>query len=223
MSIVDKIIEDLIKGAQASEGFMRGSRVNVEVQRHGEEQKLANHAGLGAGLGSLLGHTIPLPGGGIASTAAGAALGAEPGHRGGAALGALGGDLAGSIAGSVGGGALAELLHTNPTLLKQILGTAGGAAGATLGANKMSALDDACVAGVKAACERFGVKEAFLGAALPLLGSMAGPALARAGAARFAPGLAKAVSGGIGSHAFDMGASMLGGAMGQRMAGPQPA
>lgn len=38
---VDKIIEDIIKGAQSTEGFIRGSTMGVEHQVIGEETKLA--------------------------------------------------------------------------------------------------------------------------------------------------------------------------------------
>jgi hypothetical protein len=37
-----KIIDDLIKGAQSSEGFLRGGQVGVEHQVLGEETKLAS-------------------------------------------------------------------------------------------------------------------------------------------------------------------------------------
>ncbi len=37
-----KIIEDIIKGAQSSEGFLRGGKVGVELQIIGEETKLAS-------------------------------------------------------------------------------------------------------------------------------------------------------------------------------------
>lgn len=218
MSIVDQIIEDLVKGAQASEGFVRGSRANVEIQRHGEEQKLANHAGLGAGLGAA----SMLPFGG----AIGGALGADDGHRADAALGGTLGGLGGATLGAAGGAGLGALLHMNPALLKDLAmvgGVGGNVAGSAYGASKMSAVSDAYATGVKTATTRFGIKEAFLGALMPLLGSVAGPSLARAGAARFAPGLAQAASKGLGSHAFDMGASMLGGAAGQHLAGPQQA
>lgn len=223
--IVDKILADLIKGAQASEGFVRGSRANVEIQRHGEEQKLAGHSGLGAAFGGPVG----------------AALGADPGRELEAAKGSFMGGLKGTSIGAgigAGLGGLAALTGGGAESILPLLlagggigsyaGSIAGAAGAgdkpsLLDRLKGGSLDEACAAGVKAACDRFGIKEAFLGALMPMLGSVAGPALARAGAARFAPGLAQMASKGLGSHAFDMGASALGGAVGQRLAGPQQA
>ena len=120
----NKIIEDIIKGAQQTEGFMRGGAMGIERQILGEETKLAgDHAGLGAALGGPIG----------------AAIGAESGHRGDAALGSLGGGLAGSVAGG-GAGALIGLLARNPALAAQLgIGGAnvGGFAGGVYGAHEM--------------------------------------------------------------------------------------
>jgi hypothetical protein len=68
----EKFIADLVKGAEASSGFVRGSKVNIEIQPdRGREVKLAaapsqlledlkylglvggTHAGMGAGIGAL--------------------------------------------------------------------------------------------------------------------------------------------------------------------------
>ncbi len=45
---LDKFMEDLIKGAQSTEGFVRGGHVGVEVSRgnQGREEKLASADGL---------------------------------------------------------------------------------------------------------------------------------------------------------------------------------
>ena len=121
-SITKKIIDDLVKGAAESEGFIRGSRMSVEVKAdNGREEKLANHAALGAGLGGLL-----LPGIGAPI---GAALGADKGQglaaAGGSLLGGIGGAAGGGLAGG-GIGALLGALAGNPG--------AGAALGAPVGA-----------------------------------------------------------------------------------------
>ena len=91
------------------------------------------------------------------------------------------------------------------------------------------ALNQRYAEGVKAAAEALGVKEAFLS----LLGSVAGPALARAGVGALGRGAAgKALSGvagkvaphitgGLGGAAFDQAVSMAGGALGDKMQRPQ--
>ncbi len=84
----------------------------------------------------------------------------------------------------------------------------------------MTRLKNAYIAGAEAALERLGVKEAFLGAALPMLGSIAAPAVARAGLQRFAPKMLGALGNGFKGQMFDAAASMAGGALGQKMTGP---
>lgn len=124
--LVDKIIADLVKGAQASEGFMRNGRASVTVARDGREEKLA---GLGDQLAHLAGRSgtwmaqhptagASLMHGGIGALggALGGAAGQEDGHRlegalrgglaggaGGAALGHLGGGIGGTLGGTLGG------------------------------------------------------------------------------------------------------------------------
>lgn len=85
-------------------------------------------------------------------------------------------------------------------------------------------------AGANAALERLSIKEAFL----PMLGAIAGPALARMGLGRLAAGaggkmlggiagkVAPRVAGGLGGAAFDQAAGMAGGALGQRLQPQQP-
>jgi hypothetical protein len=97
------------------------------------------------------------------------------------------------------------------------------------------ALEQQFAAGAKAAADHFGVKEAFLGALLPMAGSVLGGTAARAGlgmaAKRMGGGmmgnmagkaLGFANKGGIHGAAFDQAASMAGGAIGNRLAPQQP-
>lgn len=88
--------------------------------------------------------------------------------------------------------------------------------------DKLSAARDE---GAKTAAARFGVKEAIL----PLLGSIAGPMLARAGVGALAKGAGGSalggmagkvlprIGGGMGGMAFDAATSMAGGALGNKL------
>lgn len=232
-STTDRFIEDLVKAAK--ESFARspkrqpGEELHVQISGGGG-QKLANHAALGAGVGGLLVPGIGAP--------IGAAIGADPGQglsaAGGTILGGLGGGAAGSVAGG-GLGALLGLLAHNPragaAIGSAIGGGVGGIGGALYGANRggertAGVLDEACLAGAKTAAARFGVREAFIG---PLLGSIAGPMMARAGVGALARGVGgKAlggmagkvlprIGGGIGGMAFDAATSMAGGALGDKL------
>lgn len=106
--------------------------------------------------------------------------------------------------------------------------------GAQKGGHKDSITDKLSEArdeGVKAAAARFGIKEAFIG---PLLGSIAAPALARAGVGALAKGagghalsgmagkVLPRIGGGMGSMAFDAATSMAGGALGDRLQSQGP-
>lgn len=106
--------------------------------------------------------------------------------------------------------------------------------GAQKGGHKDSITDKLSEArdeGVKAAAARFGIKEAFIA---PLLGSIAGPALARAGVGALARGaggpalgslgskVLPHISGGLGGGAFDAATSMAGGALGNKLQPPGP-
>lgn len=237
----DKFIADLVKGAELNSRANGGPGVNVLISRDntGHEEKLANHAALGALMGS-----IAMPGFGAPI---GAALGADEGQRGSAAIGSVLGGAGGALAGG-GLGVLGGILTGNPELAK-LLGAAGagigGVSGMMYGASrgghadtlgekirgKFSALEDRYVAGADAAARALGVKVAFL----PMLGAIAGPTLARAGLSALGRGVAgKALSGiagkvapriagGLGGAAFDQAASMAGGALGQKMQqSPQP-
>jgi hypothetical protein len=244
--IMDKIIADLVKGAQESEGFMRGSRTKVEIGRdRGHEVKLANYGGMGGGTGALLGGIggLGLPGGSEAGSMIGAGLGADPGMGLNAAMDAgLGRWIGGGLGGLAGG--LAHLSPEAAQTLKQIGQVGGGAIGGHLGGKdergmidrargKFSALDARYTAGVKAAAEAFGVKEAFLPALLPLAGSLLGGTALRAGAGALARGAGGKMLGGmaskalpmmskgIGAAATDMAGSMAGGAIGQKLAPQQ--
>lgn len=235
-STTDRFIEDLIKAAK--ESFARsprrqpGEELHVQVSGSGGH-KLANHAALGAGLGGIL-----LPGLGAPI---GAALGADEGQglsaAGGTLLGGLGGGALGSAAGG-GLGALLGLIAKNPragaALGSAIGGGVGGLGGALYGADRggegHGKLGQACEDGVRSAAARFGVKEAFIA---PLLGSIAGPMLARAGVGALARGVGgKAlggmagsvlpkIGGGMGGMAFDAATSMAGGALGDKLQQPR--
>jgi hypothetical protein len=127
--LMDRIIADLVEGARRSEGFMRGSRAGVEVAREnrGREEKLANHAALGAGLGGLL-----LPGIGAPI---GAAIGADKGQG----LSAAGGTILGGAGGALAGGGIGALLGAlaqNPELGAMLGGGLGGVGGALYGAHR---------------------------------------------------------------------------------------
>ena len=236
---MDKFIEDIIKGAGDSFAGGRrvpGERLNVQRETEGHEEKLANHAGLGALAGGMM-----LPGIGAPI---GAALGADEGQRGTAAIGSVLGGVGGAGLGALGGGglgALLGLLAHNPGLGAQ-LGAGAGAGvggvggmmyGAQKGGHKDSLVDKLSAArdeGTRAAAARFGIKEAFIG---PLLGSLAGPALARAGVGALARGagggalgtmagkVLPRIGGGMGSMAFDAATSMAGGALGNKLQQPQ--
>ena len=226
-SFFDKFIADLVKGAENTEGFMRGGHVTIDVQREprGREEKLAAFMpAASGGAGKLLGMAMRHPGAalGIAGATAGAlggAAGAEKGHG---LEGALkGGVLGGGLALGAGAGAR-HLARTHPGEM---------AAGMM---PKAAALEGRYVAGVKAAAAAFKVKEAFLGALLPLAGSLLGGTALRAGAGALAKGVGgKALGGiaskalpmmgkGIGGMATDMAGSMAGGAIGQKLAPPPP-
>ncbi len=244
-STTDRFVEDLIKAAK--ESFARSPRrqpgETLHVQISGSTgHKLANHAGITAGLGSLAGLGGTGGGLGILTTPIGAAIGADAGNRWQAAGGALAGELAGSTLGGLAGGGLASLLHMDPRMGRQIGELAGGAGGAAFGAHQMGEdrrnmlqragdkLSAARDNGARAAAARFGVKEAFIG---PLLGSIAGPMMARAGVGALARGAGGAalggmaskvmphIGGGMGSMAFDAASSMAGGALGDKLQQPR--
>ena len=150
MDIMDRIIADLVEGGRRSEGFMRGSRANVEVSREnrGREEKLAMDAstmlggipGLGPVLGGLNTAARENNMGTGALTTAGSALGQAGGAMGGAALGgltdsdrmrligALLGQTGGGMLGAAGGRALGEHMSDEPMRGKRANLTPGGAA-----------------------------------------------------------------------------------------------
>lgn len=239
-AFLDSFIADLVKGAERNSRANGGPGVNVIVSREnrGHEEKLANHAALGAGLGGLL-----LPGVGAPI---GAAIGADKGQGLSAAGGSLLGGIGGGAAGALGGGGLGALIGAltgNPGagagIGAGIGGAAGGIGGLLYGAHrggekssltdKLSVLGGRYAAGVEAATAKLGIKEAFL----PLLGSLLGGTALRAGAGALARGAGgrmlgglagKALphmAGGIGGAATDMIGSMAGGALGQKMQQPQ--
>lgn len=215
----DRFIADLVKGASSNLRENGGPGVNIIVSREnrGREEKLASIGGaLGGG---LLGGGAGALGGSLAGAGTGALLakllrldpsvGQELGSAlglGGAAVGGLGGAAAGTAAGQE---------DRKPGLMDRLKGAS------------LTAHYDA---GIKAAADAFGVKEAFL----PMLGAIAGPALARFGLGRLAAGaggrmlgglaskVAPRIAGGLGGMAFDQAAGMAGGALGQHMEAPRP-
>lgn len=234
-STTDQFIADIIKAAK--ESFAQTPRrqpgETLHIQISGSEgHKFANHAGLGALAGGLM-----LPGIGAP---VGAAIGADGGQRGSAAIGSVLGGVGGAGLGAAGGGGLGALLGAlahNPGLGAQIgagmgagVGGVGGMMyGAQKGGHKDSIADKLSAArdqGTEAAAARFGIKTAFLG---PLLGSVAGPAMARAGIGALARGAGGSalggmaskvmphIGGGMGGMAFDAASSMAGGALGNKL------
>jgi hypothetical protein len=234
-SFFDKFVADLVKGAEVNSRAAGGPGVQIVVDRenHGREEKLANHAALGSLLGGLA-----LPGLGAPI---GAAIGADKGQG----LSAAGGSILGGAGGALAGGGLGALIGAlagNPMVGMGVGGALGSVPGMMYGAHKggeketfadaaRAKLSAAHEAGAKAAAARFGIKEAFLGA---LVGSVAGPALARAGMGRLAAGaggkmlggmagkIMPRIAGGMGGAAFDQVAGAAGGALGQHMQQPQP-
>lgn len=224
-NISDRIIEDLIKGAERTEGFLRGSRVGVEVAREnrGREEKLAMGAGMGAllggaggvGLAALTGaHPLSLASAGSAAAGAGLGgfLGSDEGRGAAGGLGALGGGVTGAVAGDLLGGLTGNRHVLN---FAPLLGTAAGAylGGRTGGdAPEPGLLDrmraklssDGFAQGAHAAARAFGVdKTAFVGA----IAGMGASALGGAVAKKLAP---KAM-GALGKGALEMGGQVAGG------------
>jgi hypothetical protein len=223
---LEKFIADIVKGANDSFASRSRSGERLTVQRGGDgyEEKLANHAGLGSLAGTLMHQGM--------GSHVGAALGADEGHRGSAAIGSVLGGSLGNLAGS----GVAQLLHMNPEqaqLLGRTLGSMGGAsiggeanASSFMDRMKGASLHDVRNEGAKTAAARFGIKEAFIA---PLLGSIAGPALARAGVGALARGAGGSaiggmaskvlphIGGGMGGMAFDAASSMAGGALGNKL------
>jgi hypothetical protein len=231
-TFMDQFIADLVKGAERTEGFMRGGHVGVEVQREhrGREEKLAMQ-------GSTMLGGIPAVGPWLSGLNAAARDDSMPS---GAltGLGASVGQVAGGVGGAHAGHALGGLsdndkLQMIATLVGGGLGTVGGgmlgaAAGRGLDhkiegeSGKRAALENAYVEGVKAAAAQF--KVAFL----PFLGAIAGPMLARKGLAHVASrniggtahrAMKSVNAGGMGGMGFDMAGSMAGGAAGNMLQG----
>lgn len=163
---MDRFIADLVKGAEGTEGFMRGGRVGVEVSREhrGREEKLAYHPNF-AGAANALGYVggmasgAPLPGMLAAPISAG--LSAAPGSG----LSAMGGSLAGMGIGGLAGGVLGGMAGAPG--LGAIL---GGGLGSSIGAH-MGGKDDRSVF-EKVRDKLSANKDAGLGGAL---GGMVGP------------------------------------------------
>lgn len=241
----DRFIADLIKGAESSEGFIPGSRVAVEVAREarGREEKLAADASTYLG-------GIPVAGPGLAGLNASARDGSmSSGFLTGAGAGV--GQYGGAALGSMLGNRLSKYLADRFDLNEedaQLLGMGLGGLGGTIGGGmlgaaggralgeptKQGSLQDTYQEGVHAALEGFGVKEAFLGAIAPAVGSALGGTVAKAGlgalagqarnrglrgmAGRAAETVLSKTQKGMGAAAFDNAASMAGGALGQRLA-----
>jgi hypothetical protein len=238
-SFFDKFIADLVKGAENTQGFMRGGRVTVEVQREprGREEKLA------ADTSTLIGG-LPFMGPSLAGLNAAAhdgSMGSGLLTGGGAGLGQLLGTVGGGALGAAAGhgvGSLAGIDEEKARIIGALLGALGGnvgggmlgaAGGRALGApnDKRGAFEASYVDGIKAAATAFRLKEAFL----QMIGALAGPMLARAGigaaAKRVGGGMlgnmarkvAPKIQGGMGGAAFDMAGSLAGQAAGDRLQG----
>jgi hypothetical protein len=220
-AFLDKLIEDLVKGASVNSRENGGPGVNIIVNKEprGHEVKLANHAGIGGALAGPIG----------------AALGADDGRgwqaAGGSLLGGIGGTLTGASLGSLLG-----VLAKNPQLGRALGASMGGMAGSAygghlMGEHKRGHVETNFVNGVKAAASAFGVKQASLG---QLAGSIAGPMLAKAGLGALAKGaggqalgavagkVLPKVTSGLGGMAFDQAASMGGSALAGHLAPPRP-
>lgn len=225
-NIMNKIIDDLVKGAQATEGFVRGSKVNVELgQDRGREEKLASYMPAAAGLlGKGIGAAARNPRAalGLAGAGVGAlsgAAGAESGHR---MEGAMKGGLVGGGVGLAGQAAASALGRKYPSELMQGI------------ASKSASLQNYYIQGNQAAVSAFGVKTAFLGAVLPIAGQLLGGTALRAGTGALARGVGGKALGNIASKVLPrmnsgiggMAADMAGGALGGRVAEklvPRPA
>jgi hypothetical protein len=203
----DKFIADLVKGAEASQGFMPGSKVNVEISREhrGREEKLASFGGaLGGG---LLGGGAGALGGGLAGAGTGALLGKllhlDPAvaQDMGALLG-VGGAAAGGLGGAAAGTAAGMEPH-RPSLMERMKG---------------GALESRYTDGIKAAAAAFGIKEAFL----PALLGAAAPMLGRSLLGKAAPAIAGRVGSGLAGAAFDTAAQAGGQAIGNKLMPPKP-
>lgn len=212
MANVDKIIEDLIKGAERA-----GAKVELQGSLGREEKLASNYGGLGGGLGTLLGHAASRGIHGFASAPGGmmgAAAGADPGMG----MRAAGGSLLGGAVGGIAGGGLGTLLgHPELAGLLSLIGETGGSAYGGHVGGKNPALAQAQQEGAKAACARFGIKHAFLGALAPMAGMMAGPALARGALGKIAPRMAAGLGQGLKGGLFDAAGSMGGAALGERL------
>jgi hypothetical protein len=225
-NIMEKIIADLVKGAQATEGFMRGSRVNVEIgQDRGREEKLAGFMPAAAGLlGKGLGAAMRNPKAalGLAGAGVGALSGAasaEPGHR---MEGAMKGGLVGGGAGLAGHAAAGALNKAHPW--ETVAGMMP----------KSAALETHYLHGSYAAADAFHVKKAFLSALLPIAGQLLGGTALRAGTGALARGAGGKALGniagkvlprmnsGIGGMATDMAGGSIGGSIAQKIAPPPP-
>ncbi len=180
-SIIKKLVGDLVKGAAQAEGFVRGSRMRVDLGGDLVGQKFASEL-----REKLSFFTMSDP--------------AQVAQR---------------------------LVHgTGPVIGAAKQGPPPIPAAAKKGPPPIPvAAKAAHDAGIKAAAERFGIKEAFL----PALLAAAGPMLARAGLGRLAAGaggkmlggiagkIAPRVAGGMGGAMFDHAAGAAGGMLGQRL------
>lgn len=203
--IVDRIIKDLIKGAEASQGFVPGSKVNVELSRDqsGREEKLAAEASTYLG-------GVPFVGPGLAGLNA-----AAHDQSMGSGLLTAGGSGAGQASGAMLGGYLgkrlsdyltnrfdlrsedadllkASLMGLGGTAGSSLLGALGAAGGRTLAepVTKNGSLNNAYVKGAEDALTRMGLKRANM---LNSFSGFAGPLL-RHGASKISPGVAKAMA-----------------------------
>lgn len=217
----DKLIADLVKGAEANSRASGGPGVRIEIDREnrGREEKLAVDASTILGGIPALGPHLS----GWNAAARDQSMGSGGMTGVGSALGQAGGSLAGS---AIGGKLDNDKLHILLSLLGMsgggMLGAAGGRGldrmieGEGKQANlagPLRALEARFTDGALAAAAAFGVKEAFLGAAMNMLGSVGGGMAARK--------LLPKATGMLG-NAVEMGGQLAGGAIANRLAPAGP-
>lgn len=189
MPNVERMLQDFMKGAQESQGFMPGRTPGVELLRLGTEEKLAS---IDPGFAAAIGTAVPLPGTGPAFSA----LAAPDGRKWPAALGAMGGGVLGGVTGALGGTLADHLMDNDDPELARIIAYLGAIGGAGLGAHyaakpptdskTASALDAAYLDGIKLAVEQFKLAEEEKTAIFGTIGSFLGSQILGKGLGAFA-------------------------------------
>lgn len=231
MPNVDQIIEDLIKGAQRA-----GARVQLHDEKEAREVKLANLDAIMGGLGHGGGMGGGMPGAPPPSPMGGGMSGIPPeilalleqlcGQMGGGHESPMphgGGE--GGPPSPFGGEDAPPFSVKHKTKIEhkpdekgddeksEKKEEKGDDKKSEKKEEKEAALGHAWLSGARAAEQRY--KVAFLGALAPMVGSVLGPAAARAGLSR----LGARVGTGLGGNLFDAAASTAGGMLGSRLGG----